>query len=223
MSSGFAVGRSASAMAQAASIAPSSPGAATGQRSIGTIVMRKQRGEADFEHVMRAPPRMQDDAASAFAMRIDEIVHRRRDPRLRERGDDEVAFPRAVAVPFPVLHGAAAAHAEMRTDRDDALAARGLHPQQAPAVGMAAPILDLDRLARQRIGDVDRAVRRIDDAIAALAEMRNGEAFDHDAPRRATMRNSRLPSPPSIGEGRAASTVQPSDRMNAAISSHTAA
>ena len=53
MSSGLFSAPSASAIAHAAGIAPSSDGASTGQRSIGDDVMRALGRKADFEHVAR--------------------------------------------------------------------------------------------------------------------------------------------------------------------------
>ena len=141
--------------------------------------MGMQGRKADLEHLVGAAPRMQHDPAAAFAMGIDEVVHLGRDARLGEGGDDEVALPGAIALKSPVLDRAAAAHAEMRTDRRDAVGARGLDPQQPAAVGMAVPALHLDGLARQRIGHVDRSVRLVGDAVAAPAELRDGEPLSH--------------------------------------------
>ena len=73
-----------------------SDGAAVDRRNL----VRMQRGEADFEHVMGAAPRMQYDAPPSFAVRVDDIPDLGRDAGLGERGDDEIALPRAVAAHF---------------------------------------------------------------------------------------------------------------------------
>ena len=88
--------------------------------------MRARRREADLEHVALAAARMEHRAAAAVAMGVDQIVDRRVEPGLRQRLDDEAALPVAIARGVPVLHRAAAADAEMRADRRDALGARGL-------------------------------------------------------------------------------------------------
>ena len=90
--------------------------------------MRARRREADLEHVARAAPRMQHGAPAALAMRVDQVVDRRVEPGLRERVDDEIALPGAVALAAPVLQRAAAADAEMRADRRDPLRARASRP-----------------------------------------------------------------------------------------------
>ena len=62
--------------------------------------------------------------------------------------DHEVALPGAIALGVPVLDGAAAADAEMRTERRDPLRACAFDLEQAPAVGMmAGDRRDLDGLA----------------------------------------------------------------------------
>jgi len=53
-------------------------------------------------------------------MCIDEFADRRVEARLPQRFDHQVALPCAVMRLVPMLHGAAAAHAKMRTDRRDA-------------------------------------------------------------------------------------------------------
>jgi hypothetical protein len=80
-----------------------------------------------------------------------------------------------------VLQRAAAAGAEMRADRRDALGARDIDADEMAAVGMAGPWLDLDSLARQRVGHVDRAGRRVGDAVAAVADAGDGDLLSHAA------------------------------------------
>src|SRR6185437_11025440 len=120
----------------------------------------------------------------------------------------------------PMLKRAAAAMREVFADRRCPLVARFVHVQEMPAVGMAADGLHRYRLARQRVGHIDGPARRIGDAIAAMAETGDGEAFGHET---APSRNSALPSPPVIGEGIMPATRQPSETTNAAMSSRTAA
>ena len=86
---------------------------------------------------MRAAPRMEDGAPPALAVRVDQVADRRVEARLPQRRDDQAALPFAIAREIPVLRLAAAAHAEMRADRRDALRARGLDAQQMAAVRMA--------------------------------------------------------------------------------------
>ena len=141
-------------------------------------------------------------------------------PACAQRFDDELALPGAVGGERPVLHGAAAADAEMRADRSDALGARRVDVQEVAAIGMARrrrrprPSRPAGRRAR-RLGR-----RRVGDAVAAMAERVDRRGAQ---PRARPDKNSRLPSPPAIGEGTTPTTCQPSAATNAAISSHTAA
>ena len=82
-----------------------------------------------------------------------------------------------------MLHGAAAADAEMRADRRDALGARRVDAKQLPPVGMAGNALDLDRLAGQRAEHVNRLRAALDDTVAAMAEPIDHEALNHARPR----------------------------------------
>ena len=115
-------------------------------------------------------------------MRIDQIGNRRLDVGLAQRLDCETAFPCAVSAGLPMLHGAAAADAEMRTDRGDALQARRFDAEQMPAVGVTRHALDFDRLARQRPGDEDRAVGAIGYAVAAMADPVDHKMLNHARP-----------------------------------------
>ena len=76
-----------------------------------------------------------------------------------------------------MLDGAAAADAEMRTQRRDPVRACLLDPEQAPAVGMSGHGLRLDGLAAERIGHIDVRAIRYRDAVAAMADMIDGETF----------------------------------------------
>ena len=101
-------------------------------------VVRARRGKADLEHVVRAAPRMQHGAAAALRhARRSGLVDRRDQAGLRQRLDDQRALPLVIFGERPMLHGAAAADAEMLADRRDALVARLVDMQQMPPVGMA--------------------------------------------------------------------------------------
>ena len=144
-------------------------------------VVRPIRREADFEHAALAAPRMKRGAAPPVAMRVDQFADRRVEARLPQRRDDQLVLPCAIARKIPVLRLAAAAHAEMRTERRDALRACGLDAQQMAAVRVTGRRLDLHHLARQRIGHEHRSLRRLGDAVAAMAEARDGQPFGHAA------------------------------------------
>ena len=160
MSSGLSAGLRISAIAQAAR--SRRRGRARGSDN-GRSPPRGARGPPQSRlraRRARAAPGMEHGAAAAFAVGIDEVVDRRIDAGLRQRVDHERALPVAVTRRRPMLHGAAAAGAEMRTDRRDALGARVLDPHQMAAVGMAGPGVDLDGLAGQRVGHEDRPAGR---------------------------------------------------------------
>lgn len=70
---------------------------------------------------MGAHASVQRDAATARAMGVEQWRNLGRDPGLRQRLDHDVALPRLVGLLVPVLDRAAAADAEMRTERRDAL------------------------------------------------------------------------------------------------------
>ena len=77
-----------------------------------------------------------------------------------------------------MLDRAAAADAEMRTERRDPLRACGLDLEQSPAVGMVAGNRgDLDRFAAQRIRHIDVAAAGDGDAVAVMADMVDDEAL----------------------------------------------
>ncbi len=97
---------------------------------------------------MGTNPCMKHGAAAAFAVGVDEVIDRRGDAGLRQSGDHEVALPGAIGRRAPMLHRAAAAHAEMRADRRNALGARLLDLQQMSAVGIAGRRINLNALAR---------------------------------------------------------------------------
>ena len=104
-------------------------------------------------------------------------------PAWRSAVDDEIALPRAIKFGLPMLHGAAAANAEMRADRRNALGARLVDAKKLPPVGMAGNALDFDRLAGQRAEHENRLRAALDDAVAAMADPVDHEALNHARPR----------------------------------------
>ncbi len=145
--------------------------------------MGLERSKSDLEHVVRAAPRVEHRAAAALAVSVDRGVDRRIEPNLRQGRRNQPALPIAVARGRPMLERAAAANCEMRTDRRDPLAAADIDLDEMAAVGMTGPSIDLDGLARQGIGRVDRARRRVRDAVAAPAEPGNDKPLSHVARR----------------------------------------
>jgi hypothetical protein len=69
-----------------------------------------------------------------------------------------------------MLHGAAAAHSEMRADRLDALGTRLLHTEKAPAVRVTGHGVDFHDFARQSAWHVNRSVGAVGYSIAVLAQ-----------------------------------------------------
>ena len=59
--------------------------------------MRARGGKADFKHAFRAASRMKHSTAAAVAVRVDKFGHRRVEPGLTQRRDDEIALPGAIA------------------------------------------------------------------------------------------------------------------------------
>src|SRR5258708_4378927 len=78
-----------------------------------------------------------------------------------------------------MLHGAAAADAEMFADRRFALMARFVDADEMPPVGMAVDAFDRHEFARQSVGDEYRPNIGVGDAVAAMAEAGDGELFGH--------------------------------------------
>jgi len=73
--------------------------------------------------------------SAAFAVGVDQPGDRGVDAGLAQRCNDEIALPRPIIFAAPMLDGAAAADAEMRTDRRDAFGARRLDGEKLPPVG----------------------------------------------------------------------------------------
>src|SRR5690606_17142552 len=74
----------------------------------------------------------------------------------------------------------------------------------------AALLLDLGNhhLAREREGHIDQPLGGVRDAVPLCAQFADCKALGHRL--RAASRNSRLPSPPSMGDGTRPRTCQPS-------------
>ena len=132
--------------------------------------MRLERGEPNLEHVVRAASCVEDSAAAAVAMRVDQVVDRGIEPGLRQRLRHQGPLPMTVARRREMLERAAAARSEMRADRRDAIGARAVDLDEMPAVGVTGPLIDFRDLARQRVGHVERARGRVRHAVAACAE-----------------------------------------------------
>ena len=142
-------------------------------------VMGLERGKPNLDHVTRAHSRVKCRAAASLAMGVDQLVDRRVEARSRHRGDDQSAFPIAVARRRQMLERAAAANPKMWADRRDAVGAGDIDLDQLAAVGVAGPSFDFGGFTRQRIGHVDGARGRVGDAVAARAEPGNLELLHH--------------------------------------------
>jgi hypothetical protein len=135
--------------------------------------------ETDGEHAVRAAARVKYRAPATLTMGINRIVNRGIESSLLQGRAHERALPGAVLIPIPVLQGATATHAEMRTDRRDAFGARAFDAQQLTAIRMTGPSFNLNGLARQCVGHVDRSRLAADHTVAAMAEVRDDQAFNH--------------------------------------------
>ena len=178
--------------------------------------------EADAQRT-RSLPRVKRGAAAAGAARIDQGADLACDARLLQRVHDKLSLPVAIGIGLPMLDRAAAADTEILAEWCDPLRAWSddLH-KITPVRGSFGRGGDLDGFAAERVGHVDIARAIEGDAVALLADMIDGEAFHRHQPRRAPIKNSRLPSPPSIEEGNTSISVQPCAAANAAMSSQIA-
>src|SRR5262249_27223680 len=141
------------------------------------VLMRGR--EPDGEHAVCAAARMKHRAPAAVAMGVDQIVNRSFEPSLLQGRAHELALPGVVLVPIPVLQRATAAHAEMRTDRRDRCAAGAPDAKQRTAIRMPGQSFDLNGLAGQCVGYVDWSRLAVDHTVAAVAEVRDDQAFNH--------------------------------------------
>jgi hypothetical protein len=140
-------------------------------------------GKTDAQFAVAATPRMHGDAAAAGAMGIDEIIDRACDAGVRQCIDHDLAFTGAIGIHLPVLDGAAAANPKIAAERRDPLWAGLLDAHQMPAVGMIGHRFGLDGLAAERVGhEHGRAVSK-GDAVAAVTDVIDGQAFNHGARR----------------------------------------
>ena len=123
------------------------------------------------------------DPPPTEAMGIDQRIHFTVELCLRQRLDDDIAFPCAVALGLPMLDRASAADSEMRAKWRDPLRACTLDLQQAPAVGMAGHGRNLDGLAAKRVRHIHGLSAGKGDAVAAMTDVIDDEAFNHGARR----------------------------------------
>ena len=138
------------------------------------------RGKADLEHVVRTFARMQRHAPASLAMGIDQGKDLAADLRLRECRRDEVVFPGAIALRFPMLDGAAAAAAEMLAEGFGPFRAWLFDPYQLPPVGMMTwDSRNFDRLAAKRVRNKDTSPLDERDAVAEMTDMIDDEALNH--------------------------------------------
>ena len=140
-------------------------------------------------------------------------------PAWRSAVDDEIALPRAVGAALPMLQAQPPQTPKCGQIGAMRSALGCLDAKQMPPVRMAGTSLDFDRLARQRAGHVNRPVRAV-----RRRRRRDGRADRSSGaqPRSASMKNSRLPSPPRIADGTIPPMRQPSEARNAPMSSQTA-
>ena len=141
--------------------------------------MRLERGESNLEHVVRPASCVEDGAAAAGAMRVDQVVDRGIEPGFRQRLRHQGPLPITVARRREMLQRAAAARSEMRADRCDAVGAGAVDLDEMATVGVTGPLIDFRDLTRQRVGHVERARGRVRHAVAAGAESGDREALHH--------------------------------------------
>jgi len=127
---------------------------------------------------------MKRGSSPATTMGINQGMDVARKFGLRQRFDDEISFPGAVAFALPMLDGAAAANAKVLADRCDTLRAFALHLQQVPAVGMMTRRwCDLDGLAAERVWHINRLATGEGHAVTEMADVIDDETLNHAVPR----------------------------------------
>ena len=114
-------------------------------------------------------------------MGVDQRIDLAGDAGMLERFDHDGTLPRAIGFRLPVLDGAAAAGAEISAERIDPLRAGLFDPRQRPAVGMTGDGVDLDGFAAQRVRHEQALAAGEADAVAAMTDMVDDEAFSHGA------------------------------------------
>ena len=149
----------------------------------GDDVVRARRRETNLKHVSAAATRMEYNTAPPRAVGIDQIVDRRVDTRLAERGHYQAPFPLAISLRAQMLDGATAANSEMPADWRNPLRARLIDFEELPPVRLAGHCFYFDGFARQRTGDIDRSVAALCNSVTALAETGDHQPLNHAGPR----------------------------------------
>src|SRR5690606_17653645 len=138
-----------------------------------------------------------NSAAARTWLASDQRRNFRINPPALQRGDNEFALPQTVGFILPVLQGAATAILEMLAGGRLTLRRcfQKRHNRRSVLVTR-----DIGHLARQRERHINLAVWKVGDAIAARTNRADCNLGRHRSffPAR---RYSRLPSPPSIGDG----------------------
>ena len=141
-----------------------------------------RRRETDPQHIFLADAGVQRDAPPSGAVRVDQLADVACDAMMMERIDDELALPCPIGIGLPMLNRTAAADPEMRTERRDALRAGRDDLRQHPPIRMPGRWQYFDGFVGQRIRHIHRLAVDHGDAIAALADMIDGETFGHFRP-----------------------------------------
>jgi hypothetical protein len=127
---------------------------------------------------------MQRHASASLAMGIDQGKNLAVDLRLRERRRDEMVFPGAIALGFPMLDRAAAAAAEVLAEGLDAFWAWLFDPYQLPPIGMMTwDDRNFDCFTTKRVGNKDAPPLDERNAVAKMSNMVDDEALNHGARR----------------------------------------
>jgi hypothetical protein len=135
----------------------------------------------------------------------DDLVHGADDSLRSKRLRDLLALPGAIVFGAHMLQRTAAAGAEMPARRLDAERRRLQHGHE---VGTVLVARRRHRLARQGVGNENVAAVRAGDAVALRGKPVDDKTRAHRS-FTPPSRNSRLPSPPSIGDGTKPSARQP--------------
>ena len=167
------------------------------------------------QHAGIGPARRKHRPSPRLRLAGDKLADRRLDAAAGQGADHDVALPGAVGAGLEMLDGAAAAGSKMPARRLDAQRRRLGHRNQHAAIAFDGR----DHLfAGQRERHEHRTALGVGDAVALRAEARDGEPRAHRSLIPAS-RNSRLPSPPSIGEGQKPSVRQAGTASSQALSS----
>jgi hypothetical protein len=112
-------------------------------------------------------------------MSVDEVIDRALDIGMSQDIDDDLSFPRAIGFWLPMLNGAAATRAEIRTKRFDPLGTGTIDAHKLPAIGVARQYTGFDGLAAERVRYKYSLAFDERDTIAAMADVIDGEEFSH--------------------------------------------